>query len=149
MAGKISIWRMPIMSIGSILSTFTCVGQHGREWTRNCCGEEKEISEYRSVFQVKELIGIFFGLFWKKSLIFKVNLDYYSFNRVEGIRIDGSEFFAHNCSTLMRRDETDGHFLFHNVYSTVHGEMVHRCPLWQYGCEFFAFRLYPRCSRIR
>ena len=54
------------------------------------------------------------------------------------------------CSCVVRRDEVQDHYLWHNVHVGLDGTWyVQHCPLHRYGCPFVIQRLLPRPAASR
>lgn len=54
--------------------------------------------------------------------------------------------YTFRCAQEFRRDEYEAHYK--NTHSDIHGSindwMEHRCPLFQYGCNFAQRRIHPK-----
>ncbi|XP_053203345.1 F-box only protein 30-like isoform X1 [Panonychus citri] len=53
--------------------------------------------------------------------------------------------YTFKCAQEFRRDEYGSHYKnFHgDILGSINGWMEHRCPLWQYGCNFVQRRIHP------
>lgn len=53
--------------------------------------------------------------------------------------------YTFRCAQEFRRDEYGSHYQnFHgDILGSINGWMEHRCPLWQYGCNFVQRRIHP------